>query len=49
MIPNTSFSVNTIQDHLPTSGRQKRNSCIPVDREATATVLVFSEYPKILQ
>ena len=30
-------------------GKAKRNLCFPVDREATATVLVFSEYPKILK
>ena len=30
MIPNTSFSVNTIQDHLPSSGRQKKYYAFPL-------------------
>ncbi len=49
MIPNTSISVNTIQHHLPSSGRQKRNiNAFPIEGSNRHRVMVLSEYPKIL-
>ena len=38
MIPNTSISVNTIQHHLPSSGRQKEIIMRSRKKDATATV-----------
>ena len=38
MIPNTSISVNTIQHHLPSSGRQKEIFMRSRKKDATATV-----------
>ena len=48
IIPITSSSVNSISITSPL-GKAKKKFSLPDKGEATATVLVFSEYPKILR
>ena len=46
IIPSTSISVNTIQDHLPSSGRQKEIYAFPL-MGSNRHRMALSGYPKI--